>query len=311
MTTLEASVKQAPRPLARIRDWWANPWGKPRFLVLFTLLYLAWSIVPILIAIRFSFNEGRSRSTAQGWSLRWYLDDPDLSVRHDPDLRAALFQSLQLAAIAVLVTVPLGVALAIGLTRWRGRGAGSARAVSLLTLVTPEIVMGTAFLLVFTHLLRFIELGTVAQAIGHITFSLVFVLIILRGRLLSIGPEYEEAARDLGASGLQAIRLALLPMLVPAIVASGIVVFAISMDDFVISQFLSSGTTTDTVPVRIYGTGRTAPTPALNALATLTLILTIVIALVGFLLWRVVRATRGQSGSTVAEFATLDAESVP
>jgi len=262
MTTLEASVKQAPRPLARIRDWWANPWGKPRFLVLFTLLYLAWSIVPILIAIRFSFNEGRSRSTAQGWSLRWYLDDPDLSVRHDPDLRAALFQSLQLAAIAVLVTVPLGVALAIGLTRWRGRVARSARAISLLTLVTPEIVMGTAFLLVFTHLLRFIELGTVAQAIGHITFSLVFVLIILRGRLLSIGPEYEEAARDLGASGLQAIRLALLPMLVPAIVASGIVVFAISMDDFVISQFLSSGTTTDTVPVRIYGTGRTAPTPA-------------------------------------------------
>jgi len=310
MTTLEASVKQAPRPLARIRDWWANPWGKPRFLVLFTLLYLAWSIVPILIAIRFSFNEGRSRSTAQGWSLRWYLDDPDLSVRHDPDLRAALFQSLQLAAIAVLVTVPLGVALAIGLTRWRGRVARSARAISLLTLVTPEIVMGTAFLLVFTHLLRFIELGTVAQAIGHITFSLVFVLIILRGRLLSIGPEYEEAARDLGASGLQAIRLALLPMLVPAIVASGIVVFAISMDDFVISQFLSSGTTTDTVPVRIYGTGRTAPTPALNALATLTLVLTIAIALVGFLLWRVVRATHGQSGSTVAEFATLDAESV-
>ena len=311
MTTVEAAPAVSQRgALRRFRDWWANPWGKPRFLVVFTLLYLVWSIVPILIAIRFSFNEGRSRSAAQGWSLRWYFDDPDLSVLHDPDLRSALMQSLRLAAIAVLVTVPLGVALAIGLTRWRGRGAGTSRAVSLATLVTPEIVMGTALLLVFIHVLTFIQLGTVAQAIGHITFSLVFILIIVRGRLLAIGPEYEEAARDLGASALQAVRLALLPMLVPAIVASGIVVFAISMDDFVISAFLSSGTSTDTVPVRIYGTGRTAPTPALNALATLTLLFTLAIALVWFLLWKAVRAARGQTGSAVQEFAALDADTI-
>ena len=294
--------------MARIREWWSNPWGKPRFLALFTMLYLVWSIVPILIAIRFSFNDGRSRSTAQGWSLRWYLDDPDLSIRNDPDLHTALFQSLRLATIAVLVTVPLGVALAIGLTRWRGRGAGTSRAVSLATLVTPEIVMGTALLLVFVHVLTFIPLGTIAQAIGHITFSLVFVLIIVRGRLLAIGPEYEEAARDLGATQFQALRLALLPMLVPATVASAIIVFAISMDDFVISKFLSSGTATDTVPVRIYSTGRTAPTPALNALATLTLGLTLVVALVGYLLWRGVRAARGGTGSALQDFAALDAE---
>ncbi len=296
--------------MTRLRTWLANPWGKPRFLVLFTALYLVWSIVPILVAIRFSFNEGRSRSTAQGWSFRWYTGDPDLSVFNDPTLSTALAQSLRLAALAVLVTVPLGVALAIGLTRWRGRGSGTARGVSLATLVTPEIVMGTALLLVFLNLLTFVELGTAAQAIGHITFSLVFVVIIVRGRLLAIGPQYEEAARDLGASQLQAVRLALLPMLVPAIVASGIIVFAISMDDFVISNFLSSGTSTDTVPVRIYATGRTAPTPAINALATLTLAATVAIALVGFLLWRAVRGVRGQTGSTVGEFAALDAETV-
>ena len=204
--------------------------------------------------------------------------------------------------------MPLGLALAIGLTRWRGRGAGTSRGISFATLVTPEIVMGTALLLVFVHLLTFIPLGTPAQAIGHITFSLVFVIIIVRARLLAIGPQYEEAARDLGASRIQAVRLALLPMLVPAIVASGIIVFAISMDDFVISAFLSSGTSTDTVPVRIYSTGRTAPTPALNALATLTLLLTIVVTVLGFLLWRGVRAVRGSTGSAVGEFATLDAE---
>jgi spermidine/putrescine transport system permease protein len=307
MTTAAATTSghAAPSAARRFRDWWANPWGKPRFLVLFTALYLVWSIVPILIAIRFSFNEGRSRSTAQGWSLRWYWEDPDLSVWNDPDLRAALFQSLRLAGFAVLITVPLGVALAIGLTRWRGRGAGTSRYVSLAPLVTPEIVMGVAFLLLFTEVLTFVPLGTPAQVIGHVTFSLTFVLIIVRARLISIGPEYEEAARDLGASALQSLRMALLPMLTPAIVASAIIVFAISMDDFVVSAFLSSGTNTDTVPVRIYGAGRTAPTPALNALATLTLVITLVIALVMFLVWRAVRRAGGETESAVGEFTQL------
>lgn len=307
-TTAPAPARTASSAFARFREWWANPWGKPRFLPLFTLVYLAWSIVPILIAIRFSFNEGRSRSTSQGWSLRWYYDDPDLSVWNDPDLRAALVQSMKLAAIAVAIAVPLGVTLAIGLTRWRGRGAGTSRFVSLVPLVTPEIVMGVALFLVFVNLLTFVPLGTTAQAIGHITFSISFVLIIVRARLLSIGPEYEEAAQDLGAPPLQALRLALLPMLTPAIVASTIIVFALSMDDFVVSAFLSSGSTTDTVPVRIYSAGRTAPTPALNALATLTLALTLLIAGVAFLLWRAVRVRRGSGGSALQEFAALDAD---
>ncbi len=310
MSATAAAETTAPRPSAarRVREWLANPWGRPRFLPLFTLLYLVWSIVPILIAIRFSFNEGRSRSTAQGWSLRWYFDDPDLSVWNDPDLRSALFQSLKLSAIAVAIAVPLGVALAIGLTRWRGRGSGTSRFVSVVPLVTPEIVMGVALFLVFVNLLTFIPLGTTAQAIGHVTFSLSFVLIIVRARLLSIGPEYEEAAQDLGASPLQSLRLALLPMLTPAIVASAIIVFAISMDDFVVSAFLSSGSTTDTVPVRIYSAGRTAPTPALNALATLTLAITLLIAVVAFLLWRLVQAQRGRSGSALQEFASLETD---
>jgi spermidine/putrescine transport system permease protein len=287
--------------VSRFRAWWSNAWGRPRFLVLFTLLYLAWSILPILIAVRFSFNEGRSRSSTQGWSNRWYWGDPDLSVWHDPDLKNALFQSLQLAGIAILVTVPLGVALAIGLTRWRGRAATASRFTAMVPLVTPEIVMGVALLLVFIYVFSWIPLGTTAQAIGHITFSLSFVLVIVRGRLLAIGPEYEEAAQDLGASPLRSIRMVLVPMLVPAIVASAIIVFAISMDDFVVSAYLSSGSTTDTVPVRIYSAGRTAPSPALNALASLTLGITIVLSLLAYGLWRIVRSARGQRDSGLAE----------
>jgi len=294
MTTTAAS---APATRARrFRDRFSNPWGKPRFLVFITLTYLAWSIVPILIAIRFSFNEGRSRSTAQGWSFQWYWENPDLSVLHDPDLSGALVQSLKLAALAVAITVPLGVALAIGLARWRGRAASGARGVSIIPLVTPEIVLGVALLLSFVQVLTFIDLGTIAQAIGHVTFSLAFVLIIVRGRLLSISPEYEEAAQDLGGSTFQALRLALLPMLTPAIVASAIVVFAISMDDFVVSAYLSADSTTDTVPVRIYSAGRAAPTPALNALATLTLAITLAVVAAAFVLWRIVQRRRGKGG---------------
>ncbi|HWM14918.1 MAG TPA: ABC transporter permease [Gaiellaceae bacterium] len=291
--------------MTRARTWWRNPWGKPRFLVLFTLAYLAWSIVPILVAVRFSFNDGRSRSTGQGWSTRWYWQEPDLSVWNDPTLRDAVYQSLKLASLAMLIAVPLGVALAIGLTRWRGRGSGSARFVTLFPLVTPEIVMGTALFLTFVHLFRFVELGTTAQLLGHVTFSISFVVIIVRGRLLSIGREYEEAAMDLGASPVQALRLALLPLLFPAIFASFMIVFAISIDDFVISAFLSSDLSTETVPVKIYSNARGAPTPALNALASVMLFASLLAVALALIVVRLVQRARGERAAAIEDFAQL------
>jgi len=291
--------------MTRARGWWRNPWGRPRFLFLFTLVYLAWSIVPILVAVRFSFNDGRSRSTGQGWSTRWYWQEPDLSVWNDPTLRDAVYQSVKLASLAMLIAVPLGVALAIGLTRWRGRGSGSARFVTLFPLVTPEIVMGTALFLTFVHLFRFVELGTTAQLLGHVTFSISFVVIIVRGRLLSIGREYEEAAMDLGASPFQALRLALLPLLVPAIFASFMIVFAISIDDFVISAFLSSDLSTETVPVKIYSNARGAPTPALNALASVMLFASLLAVGLALLVVRLVQRARGERATAVEDFAQL------
>ena len=291
--------------MTRALAWWRNPWGRPRFLFLFTLVYLAWSIVPILVAVRFSFNDGRSRSTGQGWSTRWYWQEPDLSVWNDPTLRDAVYQSLKLASLAMLIAVPLGVALAIGLTRWRGRGAGSARFVTLFPLVTPEIVMGTALFLTFVHLFRFVELGTTAQLLGHVTFSISFVVIIVRGRLLSIGKEYEEAAMDLGASPFQALRLALLPLLLPAVFASFMIVFAISIDDFVITAFLSSDLSTETVPMKIYSNARGAPTPALNALASVMLFASLLAVGLALLVVRLVQRARGERGRAVEDFAQL------
>ena len=141
-----------------------------------------------------------------------------------------------------------------------------------MPLVTPEIVVGSALYLVMVNLYQFVPLGRPAMLLGHVTFSVSYVLVIVRSRLLSIGGEYEEAARDLGASPLQAIRTILVPLLMPAIFASAMIVFATSLDDFVVSQFLFGDASNITVPIKLYNAVRAAPTPALNALATLLLV---------------------------------------
>jgi spermidine/putrescine transport system permease protein len=112
-------------------------------------------------------------------------------------------------------------------------------------------------------------LGFPAQLLGNVTFSISAVVIIVRARLVSIGSSFEEAARDLGATRLQAIRFVLMPMLWPSVMASLVVVFATVIDDFVITSFLSAGVDSETVPLRIYSSVRGGATPALNALATL------------------------------------------
>jgi spermidine/putrescine transport system permease protein len=289
----------------RFREWWANPWGKPRFLASFTWLYIVWSLAPVAIAILFSFNAGRSRSVWQGFSTRWYWGDPNQSVLHDPTLRSALEQSLKLAALDIAIAVPIGVMLAIGLTRWRGFGARPVNYLMLFPLVTPEIVMAVSLLLVFVTLYG-VALGTTAQVLGQVTFSISYVVLIVRGRLLSIGPEYEEAAADLGANPFEALWFVLLRLLAPAIFAGAAVVFALSIDDFVVTDYLSSDASTQTVPILIYSTARGTVTPALNALATVMVAATLLMIGLAFLVYRkFVREQKGVEGS-MRELAALD-----
>lgn len=253
----------------------ANPWRKHRFLALYTWVYIVWAIVPVVIAIGFSFNAGRSRSVWQGFSLEWWIHNPDLSVLHDPTLTSAIRQSLILAVATMAIATPLGVALALGLARWRGRGSGSANFLMLLPLVTPEIVLATGIFFTLIFLYPFPDPGTVGQIFGHVTWSIPYVVVVLRGRIFGVGPDLEEAAMDLGAPPLSALRRVLLPLLAPAIFAAFTIVFALSIDDFVTSQFLATDLKTQTVPMLIYSSGRTAPNPALNATATLMLVISL------------------------------------
>ena len=266
-------------------SWLRNPWGRPRGLVLVTALYVLWSIVPVAIAILFAFNAGRSRTTWQGFSFKWFTGGTG-SVLHDPALQDALEHTLFLGLLCVLVATPLGVALALGLQRWRGRGSGSINTVMLLPLVTPELVMGVALLLLFLKIFPGIGLGTTAQAIGQVTFTLSYVVVIVRGRLVSIGPEYEEAAADLGAPPHDQLLRVVVPLLAPAIIASAAVVFALSIDDFVVTQYLSSDAGTTTVSMLLYSSARGAPTPALNALASIALVITLATLALAFFVYR-------------------------
>jgi spermidine/putrescine transport system permease protein len=278
--TSSAAVRRRARS-ARVPPW-RNPWRRPYVLAGITWAYIVWSLVPVLVAVQFSFNDGRSRSVWQGFSTQWYCC-ADGSVGVDPSLLRALQNSLILGFATVLIATPLGVMLALGLTRWRSRASRASNAISLVPLVTPEIVLGSALYLVMVNLYQFVPLGRPAMLLGHVTFSLSYVLVVVRSRLQTIGPDFEEAARDLGASQLQALRTILLPMLMPAIFASAMLVFATSLDDFVVSQFLFGDASNATVPIRLYNAVRSSPTPALNALATLLLVTSFLALILAYL----------------------------
>jgi len=271
--------------------WWRDPRRKPRVLAGITMFYLVWSLLPVLIAIAFSFNAGRSRTNWQGFSFRWYWGDPTRSVWHDASLHTALLQTLKLGLIATVITVPLGVLFAIGVDRWRGRLPAGANVLMLISFVIPEVLLAVALLFVVTNLALPIGLGTSAQVIGLVTYQVAYPAVLVRARLATIGKQYEEAATDLGASPLGALRRITLPMLMPAIFASTVLVFADIIDDFVLVRYLSSGASTEPVSVKIYNTARAAPTPALNALATMLLVFAFAAVVIGYLIFR--RMTRG------------------
>lgn len=274
-----------------------NPWRRPYVLAGVTILYLVWSLAPVAVAVLFSFNAGRSRSAWQGFSLRWYTSDPYLSVLHDDSLRGAMTHTLFLGLATTLVAVPLGVLFALGLDRWHGRIPSGANLLMVLSFVIPEIVLGVGLFFMVTLLATPFGFGTTGQVVGLVTYQLSYPVIVVRARLLTIGPQYEEAARDLGASALGAVRRVLLPMLVPAILVSAVLVFADVLDDFVIVRYLSGDSTTETASMRIYSTARAAPTPALNAMASLMLLASFVVITAGYLVHRrLSRAEPDQAG---------------
>ena len=284
-----------------------NPWGHPWFLEGFTWLYLVWSLVPVALAVLFSFNNGKSQSVWQGFSWQWYFSDPVNSVLHNPQLHAAVIQTLRLSLYTTAIAVPLGVAFALGINRGYGVTAASFNFVMILSFVIPELIFGVAMFFVFTALFTEVHLGTLAETLALVTWNVSWPAIIVQARLVTIGKQYEEAAADLGANQWQTIRRVLIPLLTPAIFASAILVFSTVIDDFVLVDLLNNGASSTPMSVYIYANQRGGNGgPALNALGTIMLVMTFVVAIIGYIGYRWL--TRGERGGRIDALTTIAGE---
>jgi spermidine/putrescine transport system permease protein/putrescine transport system permease protein len=237
---------------------------QPRFLRLFTGLFFLFLFAPIALVMLFSFNSSRSLQDFQGFSLRWYE-----TFFESESLRDSLVASVQIALVTMVIATVLGTLLAYGLVRARTRWSDAANIMMLIPLVTPEIVAGASALLLFTQVGLNLSITTIILA--HITFSISYVAVVVRARLAAVSREVEDASMDLGATRWQTFRLVTLPALWPAVVAAGLLVFALSFDDFVLS-FFTTGESPQPLPVRIWTQIRFGVRPTINAIGTFMLV---------------------------------------
>lgn len=237
---------------------------RPRVAIAVTVVFFVLLYLPIAMVVLFSFNSQKSLTVFKGFSLRWYH-----AFLHDPVMIGSLGTSLQISLVAMVGSVVLGVALALGLVRARSRLGSFAGLIMLVPLITPEIVTGVASLLLFKGLGIPLDTGTVM--IAEVTFSISYVTVILRSRVAALNPEVEEAALDLGATRWQSLRLVTLPALLPAILASAVLIFALVFDDFVLAYF-TTGVDPQPLAVRIYSSIRLGVQPEVNAIGSLMLL---------------------------------------
>jgi spermidine/putrescine transport system permease protein len=253
-----------------------------RTLRLYTAAFYAFMFTPLVVVVLFSFNSVRSLQNFEGFSLDWYR-----AFVENESLRGSLIASIEIALATMLIATVLGTLLAFGLVRARTRFSASANVLMLIPLVTPEIVAGVSALLLFTQIGLRLSLLTII--IAHITFSISYVTVVVRARLAALNPEVEQAAMDLGATRWQTFRLVVLPALWPAVLAAGLLVFALSFDDFVLSYF-TTGESPQPLPVRIWSAIRFGVTPTINAIGTLMLVISLAAVAAALLLQRERRA---------------------
>lgn len=241
--------------------------------IILTIMY-----IPILIVIIYSFNESKLTSVWDGFSLTWYRD-----LFNDRSMFEALRNSIVLAVLSCLSAAVIGTLGAIALFRAKLAGSGMVEYVSTLPIMIPEIILGMVFLSFFS--LIGLPLGMTSLVIAHTTFCVPYIFMLVKARLVGIDASYVEAAKDLGASELQAFRDITLPLIRPAILSGSLLAFAMSFDDVVISMFVT-GPTTNTLPLKVYTQLKTGVTPKINALCTLMLGVALLMVLASTLIGR-------------------------
>jgi spermidine/putrescine transport system permease protein len=276
-TTARPAISAAPS-----RAW---AWLRRNGFKIYAGFAVAYMLVPIAVIAVFSFadaSENRDRlafAINNGFTLEYW--EHAFSV---PDLNEALMTSFELAALATLAATTIGTLMAIALVRYRFIGRRASNLLLVLPMATPEIVLGASLLSMF--LIYGLALGFTTLLIAHILFCISFVVVVVRSRLIGFDRSIEDAAADLGATPFETFRYVTLPLLRPGILAAALLAFALSVDDFIVSDFNKG--TTETFPIYVFGAHLRGIPVQVNVLATMLFVVT-VIAIV-LVLWQQRRA---------------------
>jgi len=255
-------------------------------LTVYALLALVYLMLPVSVVIAFSFNEpaGRFNYTWQQFTLQNWTNPFGV-----PGIRSAIELSLEIALLSSLAATALGTLIALALVRYQFRGRGSTNLLIFVPMTSPEIVLGASLLALFLN--WNVPLGFTTILIAHVMFNISFVVVTVRSRLIGFDRNIEEAAQDLGANGFQTFIRVTLPLIAPGVLAAALLAFALSVDDFVITNFNAGSTVT--FPLFVWGAARVAVPPQINIIATMIFVATLV--LMGFTVWQQRRAERAAS----------------
>ena len=253
---------------APARAW---SWLRRNALLIYAGLAVAYMLIPIAVIAIFSFGatpkDKLTFALDNGFTTEYWQ-----TMFSIPELNDALSTSLRLAFFSTLISTAIGTAMAIALVRHRFRGKRIANLLIVIPMATPEVVIGASLLSMFIY--YSFALGFTTLLIAHVMFSISFVVVVVRSRLIGFDRNLEEAAADLGASPLTTFRTVTLPLLAPGVIAAALLAFALSIDDFVISNF-NSGTTV-TFPLYVYGVSLRGIPVQVNALATLLFLVAVI-----------------------------------
>ncbi len=239
---------------------------RKHFPKLYLALVLALVYLPIVVVVVYSFNVSKLDAVWGGFTLDWYK-----RMLANRSLMQALKNSLVLAALSCGASAVVGTIGAVGLARSSFRGKGLLEGLSALPIMIPEIILGMVFLAFFSFL--GLPFGMATLVLAHTTFCIPYIFILVKGRLSGLDPAIGEAARDLGATPMRMFWDITLPLIAPAVVSGTLLAFAMSLDDVVISFFVT-GPETNTLPVKIYSQIKVGVSPEINALCSIMLLVT-------------------------------------
>jgi spermidine/putrescine transport system permease protein len=252
---LDYQAKKDTSLLGRLKQWFFNGYAG----LFYTFLY-----APIILLVVYSFNESRFPTYWTGFSLEWYQ-----KLFNNYMIGSALKNTLIVSITSTIIATIIGTMVSVAIERYRFRTKPAVNALLFMPVIIPDIAMAI-MLLVFFVLIN-MKLGLTTIIISHVAFNISFVAIIVRARMASLGTTLEEAASDLYANEWQAFWRVTFPLLIPGILGGALFAFTLSLDDYVITNFVS-GPGSTTLPIRIIGMTRKNITPEINAVSTMMLL---------------------------------------